>query len=227
MICENCKTECEQDSAFCDQCGHKVDPIPLKSEAERIGLDSKSEMIGAGFGIRAVARIVDVIFGLIIGLAVGITSVIVIAALAHNGVITSDWQEAIRTKDQLPAMFLSLIGSILYHSFSEGIGGASVGKALCRLRVVTTEGSPCTLLRAIKRSVAFLVDMLFFGLVGFLSMRTSPSNQRYGDKWAETVVVRKGTSIINGNSGSLFIGVLVGAIVWAAFLALPTFMKIL
>lgn len=40
------------------------------------------------------------------------------------------------------------------------------------------------------RNLAFLIDSLFFGLVGASAMGKSPTNQRYGDQWARTLVVR-------------------------------------
>jgi hypothetical protein len=46
------------------------------------------------------------------------------------------------------------------------------------------------LTQAFKRSLAFFWDSLFFGLVGYSSMKKSELNQRYGDHWAKTVVIK-------------------------------------
>jgi hypothetical protein len=58
------------------------------------------------------------------------------------------------------------------------------------LRVVTVEGLPCGLKSGFQRSLAYLWDSLFFGLVGYASMKKTPLNQRYGDHWAKTLVIR-------------------------------------
>jgi hypothetical protein len=42
---------------------------------------------------------------------------------------------------------------------------------------------------AFVRNLAYHIDALFFGAVGYNSMEKSSLRQRYGDVWADTIVV--------------------------------------
>ena len=53
------------------------------------------------------------------------------------------------------------------------------------------------------RSLWFLVDGFFFGLVGYTSMQKSPLNQRYGDVWGHTVVVAAANVPAGSERGTL------------------------
>jgi uncharacterized RDD family membrane protein YckC len=57
----------------------------------------------------------------------------------------------------LPALVAAafLIWDLLYYGLPEGLWGASVGKALCRLRLVRTDGRPAGLGRALLRSLIY------------------------------------------------------------------------
>lgn len=44
-------------------------------------------------------------------------------------------------------------------------------------------------IQALKRSIAFLADALFLGLIAWAHMRDSPEKQRLGDAWADMRVV--------------------------------------
>jgi len=40
------------------------------------------------------------------------------------------------------------------------------------------------------RSLAYYIDALLFAMPAYSSMSNSPLNQRYGDRWGKTVVVK-------------------------------------
>jgi len=82
-------------------------------------------------------------------------------------------------------------------------------------------------MRAIQRSLAYYWDALFFGLVGYNSMQQSPLNQRYGDVWAKTVVVRAATVPRSAvRPGWVFLlGFVPGATCWLFMLALGLILK--
>jgi len=86
---------------------------------------------------------------------------------------------------------LSLLGSLSYHTICEGISGGSLGKAVLSMVVVQEDGGPCRLGAAWIRSLAYLVDALFFGAVGYIAMQRTPQEQRYGDEWAHTIVCKR------------------------------------
>jgi len=55
---------------------------------------------------------------------------------------------------------------------------------------VSESGGPAGLLAALKWTLAFYFDSLFFGFVAWRAMATSMRRQRVGDVWAHTMVVR-------------------------------------
>ena len=145
---------------------------------------------GAGFGIRAVARIIDtgihfvvgLVTGAVVGLVVGLAAVLrevppepALDALADTG----------------PLGYLAaMTGSVLMHTASEGLHGSTLGKRVCGLIVISAAGTPASLTGALKRSIAYFLDALFFGLIAKAKMDESPRRQRYGDVWGGTQVVR-------------------------------------
>jgi len=44
--------------------------------------------------------------------------------------------------------------------------------------------------QSLKRHLLDPIDMIFFGLVGIITIKNSEFNQRLGDMWAKTVVVK-------------------------------------
>lgn len=144
---------------------------------------------GAGFGIRLLARLIDIILSLGVGVVGGVLGGVTLAILEAAGAVSPGWEN--RLQGNSAATFaLSLLGGFLYQSVTEGIHGASFGKLLCGLRVLSLDGRPCRFGPALLRNLAYYLDALFFGLIGYLSMKESALNQRYGDRWARTVVVR-------------------------------------
>jgi len=152
-------------------------------------LPKKAGFSGAGFWIRALARIIDIAVGILLGLVGALLGGIILAVMMISGVITSGWEYRIQGMS-LAGFGLSLLGGLLYHSFTEGIHGATIGKAICQLRVLQSDGQASNMKGAIKRSLGWLIDGLFFGAVGWCSMSESPLRQRYGDVWGRTIVVK-------------------------------------
>jgi uncharacterized RDD family membrane protein YckC len=151
---------------------------------------SAVELVGARFGVRSAARVIDFVvhyiiwfsFGVAVGIGIGIYAAIAnidVEPLA-NRFGTVHWY----------AYALSVTGAVLYHTFMEGMHGATVGKRLLGLIVISANGQPLRVPAALGRSWAFYIDGLFFGLVAYSSMEP-PLQQRYGDKWCSTVVVKR------------------------------------
>ncbi len=79
-----------------------------------------------------------------------------------------------------------------YGAFCEGLlGGQTLGKRSLGLRVISDQGAPIGLARAITRNVVGAVDgpAPFFFMLGFSSMVLSGRFQRLGDLAAGTIVV--------------------------------------
>jgi uncharacterized RDD family membrane protein YckC len=153
-------------------------------------LDTKPATVGAGFWIRALARLVDAVYGYALGMVAGVQGVIILAILEALSVVEPGWANRISQGSRLVPILMSLVGYLFYHTTCEGLCGASLGKLVCGLRVLSEDLSPCSLKPAFVRSLAYFVDALFFGLIGYASMSTDVRRQRNGDDWARTVVVR-------------------------------------
>lgn len=145
---------------------------------------------GAGFGIRFLARGLDILYLQLLALFTGVFSGIVFAILGSMGVLAENWMEGFKN-ESMAGVFWGVLGMFLYHMLTEGIGGTTIGKLICGLNVAQEDGRPCTALGALKRGIVYHFDALFLGLVAYNSMKDSALRQRYGDVWGKTVVVKK------------------------------------
>jgi uncharacterized RDD family membrane protein YckC len=68
--------------------------------------------------------------------------------------------------------------------------GQTFGMQLLGLRVISKDGGPARMAQLFIRGILLIVDTLFFGLVGFITMMFSTYRQRVGDHAAKTLVVR-------------------------------------
>ena len=86
---------------------------------------------------------------------------------------------------------LHLIG----YSLLQGLTGASVGKLVVGLRVVTESGQVAGIGRSFVRTLAWIIDALTCGLpiIGGVMMVSSKQHRRVGDMIAGTFVVKKGS----------------------------------
>lgn len=144
-----------------------------------------------GFRRRAAARLIDLVAHYVISLVAGV--VIAILAYVLQGATGRSAQPVL---DRLqhggpPAFLLALVGAFLFHAVMEGFHGSSLGKRMVGITVLDETARPCSFKAAVVRSLAFYFDGLFFGLVAEASMRERPTLQRYGDRWAQTVVVHR------------------------------------
>lgn len=165
----------------CSGCGTELQAPPPTAGVEK--------STKAGFWIRALARLIDFLFIMLLSFAVGIFCGLILYFLSASGFIAPGWQHRMRGFSIL-AMGFSLLGNILYHFFCEGIHGSTLGKLCCGIRVVRVDGRPSNFKGALIRTLAFYLDGLFFGLVALSSMEKSPLNQRYGDVWGKTAVLK-------------------------------------
>ena len=70
--------------------------------------------------------------------------------------------------------------------------GASLGNQIVGLRPFSINGinRELTFGQSLKRHLLDLVDMFFFGLIGIILIQKTERNQRIGDIWAETIVLK-------------------------------------
>ena len=70
--------------------------------------------------------------------------------------------------------------------------GATIGNLLLGLKAIPMGGQyrKLTFLESFKRHLLDPVDMFFFGLIGIIVIKNTEKNQRIGDLWAKTIVIK-------------------------------------
>ncbi len=146
---------------------------------------------GVSFGPRLLARIIDTVAHTMVGLMTGLMMGIMvgISAAATGG----DFQAIVRKMEASSPMdfVVGIAGFVAYHTILEGLHGSSLGKLLLGQVVVTDNLQPCGVGAAFIRSLAYFVDALFFGAIGYLEMQKTRLEKRHGDNWAHTFVARR------------------------------------
>ena len=87
----------------------------------------------------------------------------------------------------LPLLFWFLIIVLIEFKY-----GRTLGKRIAGIRVVSlsTEEKP-TLIQVLKRRILDPIDIFMLGIVSLFVISNSTNNQRFGDKFANTQVVKK------------------------------------
>ena len=144
-----------------------------------------------GFGERFAARIIDTVLHYGVGIMAMISVAILAFLVQALGGPTADATMARMDGEGFWPFVASLVGILIYETLCEGLFGSTAGKYMLGMVVLKDDGTRCTLQAALKRSVAFFVDSLFFGLIAWNVMKDSPEKKRVGDNWAETIVVKR------------------------------------
>jgi len=109
----------------------------------------------------------------------------------------------------IPAILLqgyTIIGAALYtvgvgfvyYFVLEGLFASTVGKSLLKLRVLGTDGDPCTWSASFKRNLLRFLDWLpFLYIIGIIFILTSRNRQRVGDRVSATIVTKAPEKDIN------------------------------
>lgn len=144
-----------------------------------------------GWGRRAVARFVDLVF---INVFVLISSMIfgVFLALVDT-IFGSDYTMQLQFIETglIESVIYGFLGMTLYTSVCEGFHGSTLGKMIFGIVVLSEDYRKCEFLPALGRGLAMIIDGLFLGLVAALVMGSSPRQRRLGDKLGKTIVVRR------------------------------------
>ena len=135
----------------------------------------KEERVAGSIGLRVTAALLDVVI---------VMSLFTLVAM-HFGKELADGN---RGWTGLPALIVfACIGA--YWLISEWLFAATIGKAICDLRVVSIDGSRGKFVPALQRNLLRPVDGVGMYLVGFIVAMSNPRRQRLGDMWARTMVV--------------------------------------
>lgn len=207
-------------------------PNPLDIEPQAPAASAFIDGMATGsFGIRLAGRLIDTLVGGAMGFVGGIIGVVVAGLLAAMGQVESNWLEKIQSSGGgfVASALWGGLASLLYHSVSEGVGGTSVGKLILGFRVVREDLHPVGFGSAVIRSLAYFVDAFFFGMPAYQSMQNGPYNQRLGDKWGKTVVI-KASAIpenLRRSTGLMLLGLACGMSAQALVMALSMISKVM
>jgi uncharacterized RDD family membrane protein YckC len=144
---------------------------------------------GVSFWPRVAARVIDLVVHYCVSFAAGIFFTILLAA-ASGGHIPF-WVMVKLRHLGLAGFVASLLGSFTYQVVGVSVYGSTLGKRVLSMVVVQEDGTPCRVGSALIRELGYFVDAIFFGLIGYFEMQRSMKEQRYGDKWAGTVVCKR------------------------------------
>jgi uncharacterized RDD family membrane protein YckC len=89
-------------------------------------------------------------------------------------------------------LLLCVVFTLLYFALMEGLTGATAGKHMTGLRVVTPEGTGIGFPRALVRWAVFAVDgPLTLFICGIVTSSVSAGHRRLGDMAANSYVIAK------------------------------------
>lgn len=185
------------------------------------------EIQGVAFWPRVAARVIDFIVHYLVSIVAAFFFAVLLV-IAAGGHPNPQLSERIRHTGVVVFAF-SLLGSIAYEIVGEGVHGSTLGKLVLGMVVVEEDGSPCRIKSAVIRSFAYLVDALFFGLIGYMAMKGSPQMQRHGDEWAKTVVCKRAAIPANNlrSGGQFAVALFFAVILDAAFIIFGMFLNLI
>jgi uncharacterized RDD family membrane protein YckC len=128
-----------------------------------------------GIGIRFVSLVID---SLVISAIFGVLGSILGAGMMRHGTVPWSWG------------LLSFAFYIAYYTYLEVTRGQTIGKMITKIKVVREDGSPIDMEQAFKRNILRIIDGLFAYLIGAILIWRSDKQQRLGDTYAKTVVVK-------------------------------------
>lgn len=104
------------------------------------------------------------------------------------------WARGLFITDPLCITFLIVM--LLYFVMLEGLVGATLGKWMLGLRVINhDDGSKPGLARSLVRNLLRFVDGLpAFSMLGIVLVVRSPQHARFGDRVADTRVIKKSSA---------------------------------
>ena len=70
--------------------------------------------------------------------------------------------------------------------------GKTIGNSICGIKPISlcADNQRLSFAQSLKRHLLDMIDMSMFGLIGILLIKNTEKNQRFGDIWAKTTVVK-------------------------------------
>jgi len=177
IYCSKCGEKLHDGTKFCTKCGA---PVKLEAAASETVIErfEKDPLLQEHWIKRVIAYVIDSII-------VGVATAILLAITLFPIFIVN------------PAAFINLLSfpfavgllSILYFPVAETMYGATLGKSLLGLKVVTKSGGNPSFEKAFIRNISKIHQvLLLLDLIGGLITSTD-LHQKYSDRIANTTVI--------------------------------------
>jgi len=187
MFCLKCGKPIKGDSKFCRYCGEEL-PEMDKKKIEKIESDQKKQeglkkIEYAGFWLRVVAGIIDIIVFMALTVIAGGILGLILGATGNLDVI-----------DQLPDEFYQIfsmtVAWLYYASLESSKKQATIGHLALKLKVTDENNKRISFLRATGRHFSKILSGLIFS-IGFLMIAFTKKKQGLHDIIAKCLVVKK------------------------------------
>ena len=192
-ICHGCHTSNLPTSQYCYKCGLK-----LPDEATIPG--DMTQVIPAGFWQRFVAFVLDNIFITVITLMIFVFVFAIVFSISPEMAeryMLSDysWESILETYEvsltwlDVVAYLAIIVIEIGYWTVAVGWKGRTVGKMMLGMKVVRTDGSRVSYLRAFGRYWGYALCFMTFG-IGFLVIALEKQKRGLHDFICDTMVIK-------------------------------------
>jgi len=173
------------------------------------------------FWTRAVARTIDYIFISVFVARIAVSLFRFLLTTAAGGQPPL-WVLVRFQEHRSMLFFASICGYFAYQTLCTSINGSTLGKRMLSLAVLQDDGSRCRPRSAIIRELAFFIDSFFFGAVAYSGMKGNEQHKRYGDWWADTIVINRPMGVQEGKQGAgrFMIGLMLGVMAEVVFVML-------
>ena len=201
--CPRCHKVNEPGSAYCYSCGLPLDegaisPQPSTTQSQRYYAQTHTEAQypsqayakqPAGFSVRLVACLIDIIF-----LSVLIFVLLIVAyAFAEASSESSHYLNPSSDDDASLTVWLNIASYIvntLYFAIGVAVWSTTIGKRIFRLYVVRHDGSKVGFGRALARWLCYFLSLLTLG-IGFLIIAFRQDKRGLHDLICDTIVVKR------------------------------------
>ena len=186
VACPRCQASNTLGVTFCYSCGLPLEddqrvvrpPAAVPGAAPSRQPAASAYTTPAGFWIRLVAAIIDAL--VVIGIRMLLLVILPGISITEYGEIP-EWGRYDN---------IMLVADALYFTLSVSIFSTTVGKRLLGMRVLRTDGSRVSPLRAFARYIAYIPSTLLL-LIGFLMIGFTSDKRGLHDRLCDTMVVRR------------------------------------
>ena len=178
--CPRCNADNEPGATFCYACG-----LPLDEHAPRPAGILVAGGVPAGFWIRLLAVVIDII---VLVVVLVVAELLLIAVLPGISIETYFADESLSKWDRYDA-FLTLV-NIAYFVIGVSAFSTTIGKRVLGLYVLRRDGSKIGPGRAFARYLAYTPSMLLFG-IGYLMIGFSRNKRGLHDHICDTIVIKR------------------------------------